>query len=84
MSEQKDILVTGCCGGMGSAICKKLIEQNYRIFGIDKVITTENSENFILFEGDITSTESVKNIFNKTDYSTLNIFFNRKTYENFS
>ena len=31
MSERKDILVTGCCGGMGSAICKKLIEQNYRV-----------------------------------------------------
>ena len=50
MSERKDILVTGCCGGMGSAICKKLIEQNYRVFGIDKVITTESSENLILFE----------------------------------
>ena len=50
MSERKDILVTGCCGGMGSAICKKLIEQNYRVFGIDKSITTESSENFILFE----------------------------------
>ena len=60
MSEQKDILVTGCCGGMGSAICKKLIEQNYRVFGIDKSITTESSENFILFECDVTSSESVK------------------------
>ena len=74
MSERKDILVTGCCGGMGSAICKKLIEQNYRVFGIDKVITTESSENFILFEGDITSTESVKNIFNKIKEKTNSLF----------
>ena len=65
MNARKDILVTGCCGGMGSAICKKLIEQNYRVFGIDKFITTENSENFFQFECDVTSTESVKNVFNK-------------------
>ena len=71
MSERKDILVTGCCGGMGSAICKKLIEQNYRVFGIDKVITTECSENFILFECDVTSTDSVKNVFNKIAFSSF-------------
>ena len=74
MSERKDILVTGCCGGMGSAICKKLIEQNYRVFGIDKSITTESSENFILFECDVTSSESVKNVFNKIKEKTTSLF----------
>ena len=74
MNEQKDILVTGCCGGMGSAICKKLIEQNYRVFGIDKSITSKNSENFFQFECDVTSTESVKNVFNKIKEKTTSLF----------
>ena len=44
MNARKDILVTGCCGGMGSAICKKLMEQNYRVFGIDKKMFDSNNE----------------------------------------
>mgnify|MGYP003302268164 FL=1 len=74
MNEQKDILVTGCCGGMGSAICKKLIEQNYRVFGIDKSITSKNSENFFQFECDVTSIESIKNTFNKIKEKTNSLF----------
>ena len=74
MNEQKDILVTGCCGGMGSAICKKLIEQNYRVFGIDKSITSKNSENFFQYECDVTSIESIKNTFNKIKEKTNSLF----------
>ena len=74
MNEQNDILVTGCCGGMGSAICKKLIEQNYRVFGIDKSITSKNSENFFQYECDVTSIESIKNTFNKIKEKTNSLF----------
>ncbi len=74
MNERKDILVTGCCGGMGSAICKKLIEQNYRVFGIDKKITCENTENFLTFECDITSSVSVQETFNKIKTKTESLF----------
>lgn len=74
MNEQKDILVTGCCGGMGSAICKKLIEQNYRVFGIDKSITSKNSEIFFQYECDVTSIESIKNTFNKIKEKTNSLF----------
>ena len=74
MNARKDILVTGCCGGMGSAICKKLMEQNYRVFGIDKKINLESTENFLTFECDVTSTESVKNVFNKIKEKTTSLF----------
>lgn len=74
MSARKDILVTGCGGGMGSAICKKLIEQNYRVFGIDKKINLESTENFLTFECDVTSTESVKNVFEKINEKTNSLF----------
>ena len=52
----------------------KGVEQNYRVFGIDKVITTECSENLILFECDVTSTDSVKNVFNKIKEKTNSLF----------
>ena len=74
MNARKDILVTGCCGGMGSAICKKLMEQNYRVFGIDKKINLESTENFLTFECDVTSTESVKNVFEKINEKTNSLF----------
>ncbi|MGN1207268.1 MAG: SDR family NAD(P)-dependent oxidoreductase [Eubacteriales bacterium] len=31
----KDILITGVCGGMGYATAKRLLEEGYRVFGID-------------------------------------------------
>ena len=35
----KNILVTGCAGFIGSAISKKLIDNQYNVFGIDNLST---------------------------------------------
>ena len=44
----KTILITGCCGFIGSNLCEFLLKKNYKIIGIDNLITgTErNIENF--------------------------------------
>ena len=36
---RKNILVTGCAGFIGSAISKKLIDNQYNVFGIDNLST---------------------------------------------
>lgn len=55
----KNILVTGCCGGMGSAICSLLIEKNYNVYGLDyKKNNIVEKTNFI--ECDITNTKSIE------------------------
>ena len=35
----KTILITGCCGFIGSNLCKFLLKKNYKIIGIDNLIT---------------------------------------------
>ena len=44
----KTILITGCCGFIGSNMCNFLLKKNYKIIGIDNLITgrKKNIENF--------------------------------------
>ncbi len=44
----KTILITGCCGFIGSNLCKFLLKKNYKIIGIDNLITgtEKNIETF--------------------------------------
>ena len=44
----KTILITGCCGFIGSNMCNFLLKKNYIIIGIDNLITgrKKNIENF--------------------------------------
>ena len=44
----KTILITGCCGFIGSNLCEFLLKKNYKIIGIDNLITgrKRNIENF--------------------------------------
>lgn len=53
------ILVTGAYGGMGKATVKKLCEQGFTVFALDKKIG-EAEKNVIPVEADITDEESIK------------------------
>ena len=46
----KTILITGCCGFIGSNMCNFLLKKNYKIIGVDNLITgrKRNIENFHL------------------------------------
>lgn len=61
----KDILVTGAGGGMGSAICRLLLEKGYNVYGLDykESPATNNfdTENFKFVLCDVTNTTSVEN-----------------------
>ena len=54
-------LVTGCLGGMGSALCRKLLEEGHRVFGIDRAGENE-TDGVTLLTADITD-EDRRNIF---------------------
>ncbi len=60
----KKVLVTGACGGIGSAICKLLIQCGYEVYGIDLRKKTDISGlNFT--ECDVTDISSVESAFEK-------------------
>ena len=44
----KNILITGCCGFIGSNMCKFLLKKNYKIIGLDNLLTgrKKNIEDF--------------------------------------
>ena len=58
----KSILVTGAYGGMGSAACKLLCDMGYTVFALDKRIT-ETEKGIIPIQADITSEDSIKEVF---------------------
>ena len=57
-------LVTGCLGGMGSALCRKLLEEGHRVFGIDRAGKNE-TDGVTLLSADITDEESVRQAFHE-------------------
>ena len=46
---KKNVLVTGCCGFIGSNMCDFLLKKKYNIIGIDNLLTgrLENIKNLI-------------------------------------
>ncbi|MBO7405148.1 MAG: SDR family NAD(P)-dependent oxidoreductase [Clostridia bacterium] len=52
-------LVTGACGGMGSAICRRLTEDGHRVWGMDR---TEDApaEGFTYVRADLTDADTLK------------------------
>lgn len=60
----KNVLVVGALGGMGSAISKKLISENYNVFGLD-LSSNCDDKNLNYLKCDITNEIDVKNVFNK-------------------
>lgn len=57
----KKVLVTGAAGGMGIAICQKLLEKGYEIYGIDvkKELRLAGAE---YFSCDVTKAENVASV----------------------
>ncbi len=73
-----NILVTGCAGFIGSWVCQKLLNNKYKIIGIDnfdpyypKNIKLENmsefknNPNFSFYETDVTDTNTLNELFKK-------------------
>ena len=67
------ILVTGAYGGMGKATVKKLCEQGFTVFALDKKIG-EAEKNVIPVEADITDEKSVKHAVEEVEKVTDKLF----------
>lgn len=73
------ILVTGCCGYIGSHVCIELLENNYEVIGIDnfsnsrqdvlELIENVTKKNIVFYQGDILDDRLLKKVFdeNKID-----------------
>lgn len=69
----KNILVTGCCGFLGSHFVESLIEKGNKVVGIDCLLPTANfnhiermqaNENFLFINASIGNSTSLKKVFN--------------------
>jgi len=81
-----NILVTGAAGFIGSQLCERLLNDGNLVFGIDNfdsfydrsikeqnLLQNRSNPNFILFEGDITDSQFLENLFitNKIDIDVI-------------
>ena len=55
----KTVLVTGAAGGLGSAVCKQLAAEGYRVLGCDICAFEPSDERIVPILLDVTSDESV-------------------------
>ena len=58
----KNILVVGCNGGMGKAICSKLLQKDFAVVGID-IHEAPAVENITYFRGDVRNFDGLQAIF---------------------
>lgn len=65
----KEILVTGAAGGMGKAICKKLVEKGYKVYGLDYK-DCDDLWSVDFYQCDVTKSESVEKAFQKIKEKT--------------
>lgn len=62
MEKTHNVLITGACGGMGSAVTKTLQNNGYQVFAFDKkIINPILGVNY--YEGDITNNDDIKKAF---------------------
>ena len=65
---QKNILISGAAGFLGSHLCDRFINEGFRVFGIDNFITGDkdniqhlfNHPNFHFFDHDVTNHIDIK------------------------
>lgn len=67
-----NILVTGAAGGMGKAICKRLLDYGYTVYGLDYRETDEKICTKF-FTCDVTKTESINSVFNSIKEECTNL-----------
>ena len=74
---EKAILVTGVAGGIGSAIAKKFLSENYVVFGLDRCAPKEENDNLKFYKVDLTKESEVIEAFKRikaTSYKFEAIF----------
>lgn len=59
-AEEKTVLVTGACGGIGSAVVRRLTAEGWRVIGLDLTDNGFRAENYTFLQTDLTSGESVR------------------------
>jgi len=75
----KVAIVTGCAGGIGRAVCDKLLETGYAVVGMDVVDDCKiNADNFIYIKGDLSScTDRARIVSTAVDkFSQVNVLVN--------
>lgn len=60
----KKVLVTGATGGMGAAICKLLVKNGYKVYGLDYK-ECQKIDGIEFYACDVTDTEAIENVFEK-------------------
>ena len=63
--KDKNILVTGCNGQIGSKLCEELLKCGSNIFGIDFTDKNNDSKSFFYYKCDLTQEKDVKNVVNE-------------------
>lgn len=66
--SMKTVLVTGVCGGMGRAICRRLLEKGYQVYGLDYK-EGELPEGLHFVRCDVTDEQSVASAFERVRVS---------------
>lgn len=65
----KKVLVTGATGGMGAAICKLLIREGYKVYGID-YRECQKIDGLNFYACDVTDTDAIEDVFEKIKEDT--------------
>ena len=60
----KKVLVTGATGGMGAAICKLLVKEGYKVYGID-YRECQKIDGIQFYDCDVTDTDAIEDVFEK-------------------
>ncbi len=69
----KKVLVTGAGGGMGKAICKKLTQKGYEVYGLDyKEADGVDCADFYVC--DVTKTQNIEEVFNLISSKAKNLY----------
>ncbi len=57
----KTAVITGCNRGLGEGIKKKLLEQGYKIYGLNKTIANKHEDNYVEIKCDVGNYNDVVN-----------------------
>ncbi len=63
----KIALITGCNRGLGEGIRNILLEQGYKVIGLNRTISNQIIENYTEIECDVSKYENIQKIKNKVD-----------------
>ena len=80
----EQVLVTGCCGFIGSKVCEFLLQRGYKVVGIDnlnnyynvllkyyRLKTLSNFENFVFEKLNIENLEALQQLFKRFEFEAV-------------